>query len=85
MRFKLYWEMKNAQQHQDQRNVLEYGFYFCVCVWLGFVGVLFGWFGFVGESWRGREDFLILILFLKCAVHISAKTDAHISEAAWVL
>lgn len=51
---------------------------------LGFVGFLVGWFGLGGSvTWGGSVVFLIL--FLKCAVHISAKSAAHINEAAWVL
>lgn len=53
------------------------------CQWLGFVGFLFGCFGFSEE--RELFYFLILILFLKYAVHISAKRAAHINEASWVL
>lgn len=51
--------------------------------------VLLG-FWLVGLVWggvlHGEGVFVVfLILFLKCAVHISAKSAAHINEAAWVL
>lgn len=57
--------------------------FLCVC------GVGFFWVGLVGGGGRaagGGSGFgFFLILFLKCAFHISVKTAAHINEAAWVL
>lgn len=58
--------------------------FFCVCVVLGFFGLV--WLGAGGRAAGGGSGFgFFLILFLKCAFHISVKTAAHINEAAWVL
>lgn len=53
------------------------GLFFVVVVLGLFVGVLGGR--------MGGSVLVFLIFFLKCVVLISAKTAAHISEAAWVL